>query len=160
MRRREWRASVVWVAAVLAVTGCAPAPPAATGGATVETPAVDGAVVPLAGTSWRLEEQNGRPPVPIPGGAAVTLMFASGEPRVSGYGGCNQFNGSYTQNGASLTFGPLASTRRACVEPRANTQEATFLRALESTTRFAVFGDVLVLYAGDEVTARFRRGGG
>lgn len=150
MRRREWRVGMVWVAAAFALMGCAP----------VQTAAAGGAAEQLAGTSWRLDELGGQRPVPIPGGGVVSLRFSGGEPRVAGYGGCNQFNGSYTQNDASLTFGPLASTRRACVEPRANTQEVTFLRGLESTTRFEIVGDVLVLYAGDQVVARMRRGGG
>ncbi|HWK88694.1 MAG TPA: META domain-containing protein [Longimicrobium sp.] len=108
---------------------------------------------PLAGTSWRLVELNGQPPVA--GGDTLTLVFAADEPRVSGYGGCNQFNGPYAQNGASLRFGPLASTRRACLEPALNTQETAYFQALESTTRYAIEGGQLVLYRGNQVVARF-----
>lgn len=111
------------------------------------------APAPLAGTSWRLVELNGRPPVS--GGDAITLSFAADEPRVSGNGGCNLYNGPYTQDGASLRFGPLASTRRACVDPAAGTQETAYLRALESTTRYAVEDGRLVLYSGAQAIARF-----
>lgn len=80
---------------------------------------------PLAGTSWRLVELNGERV--IPGGEHLTLQFAATGQTVSGYGGCNRFSGPYTQNGASLQFGPLVSTRRACVDPALNTQETAYL---------------------------------
>ncbi|HEX2077695.1 MAG TPA: META domain-containing protein [Longimicrobium sp.] len=108
---------------------------------------------PLAGTSWRLIELNGQPPVA--GGEALTLQFAADGQQVSGYGGCNQFSGPYTQSGSSLRFGPLVSTRRACLEPALNTQETAYFEALESTTRYSLQGGVLVLYRGNQVVARF-----
>jgi len=53
----------------------------------------------------------------------------------------------------------MATTRRACanLEPSA---EQAYLRALEATTRYGVAGGELALYAGSEVVARLRRGGG
>jgi heat shock protein HslJ len=107
----------------------------------------------LAGTSWRLVELNGQPPVA--GGDTLTLNFAADEQRVSGNGGCNQFSGPYTQNGASLRIGPLISTRRACIEPAANAQETAYFQALESTNRYAIEGGQLILYRGNDVVARF-----
>jgi heat shock protein HslJ len=108
---------------------------------------------PLAGTSWRLVELGGQPPVA--GGPTLTLAFAADEPRASGFGGCNQYSGQYTQNGASLRFGPLLGTQRACLDPALNTQEAAYVQALETTTRYSIEGGQLVLYRGNEVLARF-----
>lgn len=119
-----------------------------------------GEAEPLAGTAWRLADLNGQPAVGGMGGAVPTLLFAADDPRASGNGGCNQFNGPYTRDGASLRFGPLVSTRRACVDEAGNRQETAYLRALESTTRYAVYDDLLVLYATDQVLARLRRSGG
>jgi heat shock protein HslJ len=115
------------------------------------------APVPLAGTSWALTELNGQPPVSV--GGRLTLQFAAGESRASGNGGCNQFNGAYMQNGASLRFGALASTRRACLDPAGNAQETAYLQALESTTRQTFQDGELVLYRGTQVVARFRSAG-
>jgi len=152
MRKLNGCTPLAWIAAGLVLAACVrTTQTAGTSGA------AGGAAVGLAGTSWRLEDVGGRPPVEVPGGGVPTLVFAAGEPRASGNGGCNQFNGSFTQNDASLRFGPLASTRRACLNDAANAQETAYLRALESTTRFSVSGDVLVLYAGDAVVARLRR---
>lgn len=111
----------------------------------------------LAGSKWRLIELNGQPPVS--GGETPTLQFAADGSSVSGNGGCNQFSGPYTQNGDSLDIGPLIATRRACVDPAANAQETAYFQALESTTRYSIERGQLVLYSGDQVVARFRRGG-
>lgn len=150
MRSLARRGHVVWVGAALALGACM-GPRAAGGG---------GAAEPLAGTAWVLAELNGQPPATAPSDRTPTLAFAADEPRASGNGGCNQFSGPYTQNGASLRLGPLVSTRRACVDEAANRQETAYLRALESTTRFVVSGDLLVLYAADQPVVRLRRSGG
>lgn len=36
------------------------------------------------------------------------------EGRVIGSGGCNNFSGSFTQDGKAIKIGPLASTRKMC----------------------------------------------
>lgn len=137
---------VVWVVVGMMAAACAPTP----------GPGAAGSAEPLAGSSWTLTELNGQPPVS--GGTAPTLLFAADEPRVSGNTGCNLYNGPYTQSGDGLRMGPLVSTRRACVDEGANRQEAAFLQALESTTRFSRTADALVLYAADRAVARFRPG--
>jgi heat shock protein HslJ len=140
----------LWPAALLALAACVVGPAAGPGGEAER----------LEGTAWQLEELNGRPAVAATGGDVPTLAFAADEPRASGNGGCNQFGGSYTRTRAALQFGPLASTRRACVDEAASRQETAYLQALQSTTRYAIYDDLLVLYAGDQVVARLRRSGG
>lgn len=115
-----------------------------------------GTTMPLEGTSWRLAELNRQPVVPVPGDGAPTLTLSEDD-RASGNGGCNLFSGPYTRSGASLRFGALVATRRACADEAATRQEAAYLQALQSTTRYAVYDDLLVLYAQDQVVARLRR---
>lgn len=146
MRTRVLRLRL-WPMAMLALAACF-APRAGPGGQ----------ARPLEGTSWQLEELNGRPAVSVPGGGVPTLTFA--EERASGNGGCNLFSGPFDRRGASLQFGALVSTRRACADPAGTSQETAYLQALQSSTRYAVYGDLLVLYARDQVVARLRRGGG
>jgi heat shock protein HslJ len=134
--------------AAAALAACAPA----MGGA--------GAPVLLAGSEWRLVELNGRAPITGPGGETPTLRFEASGPRASGNGGCNQFNGPYTQTGASLHFGPMASTRRACLNEAATRQETEYLEALHATTRISVADGRLSLYAGERAVARFTANGG
>ncbi|HEU4883854.1 MAG TPA: META domain-containing protein, partial [Longimicrobium sp.] len=147
MRSLAGHGQLLWLGMALALAACV-GPQGAAPGGTAE---------PLAGTGWRLEELNGRPPVTSQNVPVPTLMFAADGQRASGNAGCNQFNGAYTQDGASLRFGPLASTRRACADEAGNAQETAYLRALESTTRFSATAERLVLYAGDQVVARLVR---
>jgi heat shock protein HslJ len=143
------RAGVVaWVGLAIALAGCAAAQTADGEGGETE---------PLAGTEWTLVSLNGRPPVSIRD--TPTLAFEDGS-RASGNGGCNRFNGPYTQDGDGLRFGPLVSTRRACVDDAGNRQESSFLGALRTTRSFTVSGDELALFAYGRELARLRRRAG
>ncbi|HEX6084879.1 MAG TPA: META domain-containing protein [Thermoanaerobaculia bacterium] len=86
----------------------------------------------LDGTRWTLTTSS-----------AITLQFADGN--ATGSGGCNQYRATYTQSGSSLTLGPVASTKRACVEPEGNRHETEYFDALSRVTSFAVEGDRLML---------------
>lgn len=145
MRYLTWFGRFACVAAAIALAACVG-----------QSAGPGGQAVPLEGKTWRLEELNGRPPVPV-AGTVPTLTFAEQEPRASGNGGCNLFSGPFERHRASLRFGALVSTRRACADDAGTQQETAFLRALQSTTRYAVYGDLLVLYAEDQVVARLRR---
>lgn len=73
----------------------------------------------LAGSEWGPDNANG---------SDQFVAFKTGG-EVIGHGGCNRFFGSYDQNGDSLTFGPLASTKMAC--PNLGEEQA-FMQALQS----------------------------
>ena len=105
----------------------------------------------LAGTHWVLSSLNGSLPLP---GASVTLQFDP-DGSATGSDGCNRFRTTYTQDGASLTFGqPMASTMMACPEPVMN-QATAFAAALAATTDFTATSRQLILRAGDEILATF-----
>jgi heat shock protein HslJ len=84
-------------------------------------------------------------------GSEVSMVF-SDDGRVSGNGGCNAFNGPYTLSGSSITFGPLATTRRACPSEAINLQEQRFLAALTASTNYEIAGDRLTLRDADRAT--------
>jgi heat shock protein HslJ len=149
MRSVAWAGRVAWVGLAVALAGCAAAQTAGGEGG--------GEAAPLEGTEWTLVELNGRPPVSIRD--TPTLAFEEGS-RASGNGGCNRFNGPYMQDGDALQLGPLASTRRACVDDAGNRQESSFLGALRTVRRFAVSGEELTLFAYGREVARLRRRAG
>jgi heat shock protein HslJ len=63
---------------------------------------------------------------------------------VSGSGGCNQFSGSYTVDGESISIGPLVSSRMSCGDD-ADLSELHYLGALEAAVGFAISGTDLVI---------------
>ena len=97
---------------------------------------------PLAGTQWRLIELDGR--APIPTGEPLTLRFDQGD-QAGGNSGCNLYGGSYRATNTALTFGALASTQRACLDPALNDQETAFYQALGAVVSYDLVGGQLVL---------------
>jgi putative lipoprotein len=79
----------------------------------------------LVGPTWVAEDIDG-------GGVIDDLqshITFTADGQVHGSGGCNNFTGSYTLEGATLALGPLARTRKAC-PPAILNREASFYEAL------------------------------
>jgi heat shock protein HslJ len=90
----------------------------------------------LTQNDWAAETINGAPVI-NPG--RVTLSFGDG--RVSGRGGCNLYSGPAEVGGGTLKFGPMISTKMACMEQGLMQQEVTYLKALQDARRYAVGAD-------------------
>jgi heat shock protein HslJ len=103
-------AALASLCTLVAVAGCSAISGASAGASAVSSTAASAQSAALTGTSWQLTELAGQP------GARQTLQFDASQGRVSGNGGCNNFSGGYQWSGKSLKMGPLASTRRACVD--------------------------------------------
>ena len=108
--------------------------------------------VSLSNTYWKLVELHGSP---VAAGEGKDLhMILKGQDQVTGYSGCNQFMGSFTETGGGLSFGPIAGTRRMCESVM--DQEMAFLQALESASGYDISGeDMAVSDAQGTVTLRF-----
>ncbi len=106
----------------------------------------------LYGKKWKLTEVDG---------AAIktTKPYIEFDPiakKVSGDSGCNRITGIFEVDSANLKFSRIASTRRACLDRKAQQIETNFLRRLEQTTTFQIQGEILRLYAGDTPILTFR----
>ncbi|RIK16371.1 MAG: hypothetical protein DCC52_17750 [Chloroflexi bacterium] len=67
-------------------------------------------------------------------------------PTPSGNAGCNNYNGSYQVDGATLQVGPLGSTRMFCETPQGvMDQEAQFLAALQNSATYDISNDILTI---------------
>jgi putative lipoprotein len=66
-----------------------------------------------------------------------TMLEIGRDGRVSGSGGCNRISGKAEISGSRISFGPVASTRMACV-PAAMDQEAKFLEALGDARKWRI----------------------
>ena len=93
--------------------------------------------VALPEGTWQATALDGRPAA-----EGLTLEFLGG--RVSGFAGCNRFNGSFTSEGGGLRIGPLVTTRKACPPPEMET-EKRLLKILDSVRRFELGEDRLQL---------------
>ena len=111
----------------------------------------------MSGTDWELVELEGQsdPPPTGVGGRRPTLRFEPDSARVAGFAGCNRFSGSYTVDGSSFRFGPLAMTRMACAEGM--DVEQRLVRVLERVDRYVTADDSIDFYGGASAIARFAR---
>ena len=99
------------------------------------------------GIDWRLVSLGpaGAETDVIPG-TTVTLKLAE-DARVTGSTGCNSYGGTYQVSGDNITFSRIVSTRRACLDQKANEQEHTFLTTLESANRFRLTSNRLAIFS-------------
>jgi len=106
----------------------------------------------LLNTYWKLVELDDHAIVTPEGMREAHLILAGDESRAHGNAGCNRFFGSFESAGDRLGFSALGATMMAC--PEGMDTEQGFLRALDETTRFAISGQFLTLFAGDRPLAR------
>jgi heat shock protein HslJ len=93
-----------------------------------------GGTASLVDTSWTATSING-----VAVGAIVpTLKFDPGT--ASGNSGCNTYNGTYRVDGKTIAFGPLISTKMACVGA-GNDVESAFVAALQGASTWSIAGD-------------------
>jgi heat shock protein HslJ len=133
MRRTK---SVILLAAVAGLLAASVGTVAAAGGGTGGT---------LEGTTWLLAryQSSSGAMADVPAGVETTAVFKAGT--VSGNGGCNTYAGPYTQSGASLTFGQLATTMMACPDPQMSVESA-YYAALAKSATYTALTDALTIY--------------
>ena len=71
--------------------------------------------------------------------------------RVTGFGGCNRFFGTYRlRDGGELEFSQMVSTRMAC--PGVEIDEGAFLKMFTDVEGFVIDGDELQLKGAEGAT--------
>jgi len=143
MRRFRFGVLLAALFGVSAVAGCSHA----SGGASPRA-------APLEGTRWVLAEVSGHQAATGLDDEPVTLQLDRALGRATGYAGVNRFSGEYHLEGASLRFGPLATTRRAG-PPGAESLEASVLNALTAVSGWKITGESLDLL--DQTGSRLMR---
>jgi heat shock protein HslJ len=114
----------------------------------------------ITGTWILLSSTNGNDNlVPLPPEGRITAVFGN-DSRVSGNAGCNDYFGEYMVEGGLISIGPLASTEKYCLSPEGVMErEQVYLSLLQTSTRFNVDGDELILsYYDQKQLLVFRRG--
>lgn len=95
----------------------------------------------LWGTQWTLVAIGPQAVMPTP---QATLLFPE-MGRAAGNGSCNRFSGAVTVTHDNIQFGPLASTKMACMGG-AMAQESAYLTALQKAQTFERQGDTLLIH--------------
>jgi len=98
---------------LLAITGCA------------NVTKVNMAEFDLTNTEWWVEDIDGKGVIDM---SHTTLWFQE-QGGVTGDTGCNRYRGSAEISGTSISFGPMAGTRKACA-PSLMDQEMKFYQAI------------------------------
>jgi heat shock protein HslJ len=113
-----------------------------------------GAPADLLVGDWRLVEIDGEA---VADGIEATMAFAA-DGRVAGRAACNRYSAQWTLTGESLSIGPAAATKMACLDETAAQTEQRFFAILPSADRFGVDAEgALVIYAADRPILKARR---
>lgn len=108
-------------------------------------------VAGLAATSWDLVEMG----TTADFARIVPTIEFGADGGVSGFAACNTLSGTFTIDGATITLGPLATTKMACERP-ASAVEAEYLAALSVVATWSIEPDGRLLLGGP-VPLRFTR---
>ena len=92
--------------------------------------------------SWTLTSLNGNQVVP---GTQITANFNNGQ--LSGSGGCNTYNTTYSTNGNRISINPPVATQQLCEDPVMQ-QENAYFQALTSAASYQMSGPTLSFYNG------------
>jgi heat shock protein HslJ len=95
-------------------------------------------------TTWQLAALDGASVTGVSKGREAHLFFDEGPPqRASGSTGCNRLTASYSLRGSGLKFGPIATTKMACLEGM--DLEHAFLAVLQAVDGWRIVDGRLVL---------------
>lgn len=105
----------------------------------------------LYNTNWKLVEDEEI----VKGYNSEDVYFSidRNEFKVTGYGGCNNFNTAVALDGNAIKFSPIASTKMLC--PTSNIEDS-FLNILKEVTRYEIKENVLYLYKGNLLLLKFK----
>jgi copper homeostasis protein (lipoprotein) len=119
-----------------------------------ETCGARGTVSQLLDNYWKLTRLGDQPVILAEDQSEPHLVLYSEGQRVSGFGGCNNFNGSFSVDGREIAFGHLAATAMAC--PNTEDLEMKYMTALGNASTWRKTAHHLELYdQAGELVARF-----
>ena len=107
---------------------------------------------PLEGTEWQLVQLGGESIQPVEG--KYTIQFFAEENRFAGVGECNHLTATYSTNEKrDLVLENAGMTRMMCPNQEA---EDRFVEMLNKVTRYDMDGQMLMLFADDDLLAVFQ----
>ncbi len=103
---------------------------------------------PITEKYWKLLTLEGREVTMVKNQERESyFILKTDQNRVTGFAGCNTFNGTYAlEKNSRIRFSPLVTTRKAC--PDAKVSEAEFLKVFGLADNYIIRGDTLSLNVG------------
>lgn len=103
---------------------------------------------PITEKYWKLVTLEGQKVTMAPNQERETyFILKTDENRVTGFAGCNTFNGTYTlEKGWRIRFSTLATTMKVC--PDVDVNESDFFKVFELADNYSLRGDTLSLNVG------------
>ena len=98
----------------------------------------------LFNTQWQLQEASGTEIKIKEGATSPFFQLIEAENLVQGFGGCNNFRGSYRIEGNSITFSQVAATMKMCHDDME--KEQLFFSLLDGAASYELSGNELHLY--------------
>jgi len=98
----------------------------------------------IIGPTWMLETIKGQKVVDQ---SNTSMIFGAGG-KVAGNSGVNRYSGTVTMSANAISFGPLATTRRAG-PPALMAQESKFLKAMSEATSMKLAADGMLTLSDD-----------
>ncbi len=109
----------------------------------------------LTNTYWKLTQLGGQAVVISEEQSKEAYLQLQTDGKAKGFGGCNMFNGSYQHKGNDLSFGPLISTKKACM--LGMDTETKFMQVLSKVHYFSIHKETLsVLDSKKQKIAEFK----
>ncbi len=106
----------------------------------------------IIGIIWALSTLEGQQ-LPSSASGEKTIHFRLlDDGKITGFTGCNTFNGAYRlKNANHIRFAQMLTTMRAC--PDIAVDEPMFLKVFESADSYIIEGDTLILKDGEQNTS-------
>jgi heat shock protein HslJ len=104
----------------------------------------------LEGTSWQLSGiRTGESVASLPAGAHVPTLSLASDGTLTLDTGCNSGRTSVMVKDSEITFGAVASTKRACADKAARQTEAAVLAVLTGSAQWSITEKTLTITNGD-----------
>jgi heat shock protein HslJ len=104
----------------------------------------------LEGTAWHLDGiVSGESVSSLPAGVRVPTFTMAGDGALTIDTGCNSGRGSATVTGSTITFAPIATTKKACADKAGRQVESSVLAVLDGAAEWSITEQTLTITKGD-----------
>jgi heat shock protein HslJ len=108
----------------------------------------------LVDTHWNVVGYNNGKQAVVSVNASTKLTATFTKVNVTGFAGCNDYNATYEATPPKISFGAVASTRKACSSPSGvMEQESAYLAALATAATYQMQGTTLEFRTADGAIA-------